>query len=281
MRNNRFSDFCRKRIKSFLNNVYKMQISGNAKTVHNIRTDIKKLRSVFVLAKMLDKNFAQTSLYCNSNKALNRIFRTAGKIREAQLILMSTEVPGIPPDIADNIKASVLDKLETYRPAFTGLIKGFDDVQFIELMNYFKKAFKKTELKKTRQTCFKLIIREIKKIQSLTDGNQTAEKPHKIRKHLKNICATGILLDKLRSNKKLIGLIRICEGEEIKLGNWHDKMIFDEYLLEIQTLDKNGNFTSGSENLNASNKEKNSELLRILFADLKKIFYSKIIIKSL
>ncbi len=258
-----------------------MQISGKAKTVHNIRTDIKKLRSVFVLAKMLDKNFTQTSLYCINNKALNRIFREAGKIREAELILISTEVSGIPPDIAGKIKASVLDKLEIYRPAFKELIIGFDDVQFSELIYYFNKAGKKTKLKKIRETCLKLIIIEIKKIQSLTEGNQTAEKLHKIRKHLKNICATGILLNRLLSNKKLSNLIRICEDEEIKLGNWHDKMIFDEYLLEFQTSDKNVNLTSGSEKFNAINEEKKSELLRILFADLKIIFNNKIIIKSL
>lgn len=257
-----------------------MLISGKAKTVHNIRTDIKKLRSVFVLAKMLDKNFAKNSLNINCNHDLNRIFRTAGKIREAELILTGAEVYGIPPDIAEKIKALVLNELETYRPAFNGLIKGFDDVQFIELIKYFKKAGKRTELKKILKTCLNLIIREIKKIQTLTDGEQTAENLHKIRKHLKNICTTGILLDKLRSNKKLNDLILICEGEERKLGDWHDKMIFAGYLQKCLTTNEDDGLISGSENFIKTNEQMNKNLLLLLYCDLKKIFNNKIIINS-
>ena len=273
----KFSSFCIKRINSFLNNIYEIQISSNAKTIHNIRTDIKKLRSLFILTKMLDKKFKQSVFYRINVNILKRIFRIAGKIREAELILTKTDETGIPPEIAYKIKASVQKSLKSHRLEFADMMNGFENFSFIEIKKYYKKTGKKFREEKILLKCLKLFMREFKKIKSLIVINPSPENLHAIRKLLKNMCATGSLLRKVNHNKNLSSFLRICEKEEIKLGDWHDKIIFADNLRKV-IIFKEINNNIGENEFIRINDEENNELLDSLYINLFNIFcntYSK------
>ncbi len=276
-KNKKFSAYCIKRINSFLNNTDKIQISSDTKTLHDIRTDIKKLRSVFILTIMSDKKFKESVFYRNNVIILKRIFRLAGKIREAELILIEAVGTGISPEIADKVKASVQKSMEIYRSEFADLMTGFKKDSFIEIKKYYKKTDKKFKGKKILLICLNLLRKEFQKIKLLTVVNHSPENLHAIRKHLKNICTTGNFLHKINHNKRLALFIRICEKEEIKLGNWHDKIIFAEYLRVFLNIEDNNINKTKSEYFQI-NYEKNNELLDSLYTGLYNIFcntYSK------
>ncbi len=267
----KFSSFCINRINSFLNNIYEIQISSNAKTTHNIRTDIKKLRSLFILTKMLDKKFKQSVFYRINVNILKRIFRIAGKIREAELILIKTDETGIPPEIAHRIKASAQESLKSHRLEFADMMNGFENFSFIEIKKYYKKTGKKFREKKILLKCLKLYMKEFKKIKSLIVINHSPENLHAIRKLLKNMCATGSFLRKVNHNKNLSSFLRICEKEEIKLGDWHDKIIFAEYLRKMLNFKENNNDITKSKFFQIID-EKNNQLFESLYINLYNIF---------
>lgn len=254
-----------------MDNSYKIQISSDTKTLHDIRTDIKKLRSVFILTIMLDKKFKESVSYRNNVTILKRIFRLAGKIREAELILIEADGEGISPEIADKVKALVQKNIEIYRSEFENLMIGFENDSFVEIKKYYKETGKRFKEKKILFICLNLLRKEFKKIKLLTVINHSPENLHAIRKHLKNICTTGNLLLKINYNKRLVLFIRICEKEEIKLGNWHDKIIFAGYLREFINIEDDNSSKTKSEFFQFSDK-KNNELLDSLYTDLYNIF---------
>lgn len=270
-KNKKFSAFSIKRIKSFLNNTDKIQISSDTKTLHNIRTDIKKLRSVFILTIMLDKKFKQSVIYRNNVTILKQIFRLAGRIREADLILIESDGKGISPELADKVKASVQKSMEIYRSEFTDLMIGFEKDSFIEIKKYYKKTDKRFKGKKILLTGLNLLSKEFQKIKLLTVITHSPENLHAIRKHLKNICTTGNFLHKINHNKGLALFLRICEKEEIKLGDWHDKIIFAEYLRDFLNLNVNKSNMTESKYFQINDKL-NNELLDSLYNDLYNIF---------
>lgn len=270
-KNKKFSSFCIKRINSFLKNIYKIQINSNTKTIHDIRTGIKKLRSVFILTKMLDKKFKQSVFYRNNVSILKDIFRIAGKIREAELILIKADETGIHPETADKIKASVHESLKLNRSEFADMMNGFENVSFIEIKKYYKNTGKKFKDGKILLICQKLLMKEFKKTKYLTVENHSPENLHAIRKHLKNICTTGNLLNKINSNNSLALFLRICEKEEIKLGDWHDEIIFAEYLRKMLNFKENNNDNTNSKFFQFID-ERNNELLESLYINLYNIF---------
>ncbi len=116
-----------------------------------------------------------------------------------------------------------------------------------------------------------LLSKEFQKIKLLTVISHSPENLHAIRKHLKNICTTGNFLHKINHNKGLALFLRICEKEEIKLGDWHDKIIFAEYLRDFLNLNVNKSKMTESKYFQINDKL-NNELLDSLYNDLYNIF---------
>ncbi len=265
--NEKFFKYCKKRTDSYFNNLNKICISYDMDVIHDFRSDIKKLRSLFALSKMIDRNFAQKSQSENFIPNVRKYFKVTGRIREGQLILFHLGNSGLSEDILTDLNASVLETIKKHQEEISVLINRSSLTEHLSLIIDFEKLSRSYKGKEILKKCNKLFQKEIRTVISLSADFRDTEVFHKIRKHLKNIVLTGNILVKFNRDKKFRQFLRLCRSEEIEIGEWHDNVIFDQYLQEQLSININKNeyFISSLIKLKAETQKKNFEMLLSLY----------------
>ena len=91
----------------FLERLISVKTQPNEKTIHELRVEIKKLRSVFQLLDVIAKKEINIKQCANS---LNDLFDTAGKIREIQVNQICFTKFKFPQEINDKYKKFLLNR---------------------------------------------------------------------------------------------------------------------------------------------------------------------------
>jgi CHAD domain-containing protein len=227
-------------LEKFINDQFdflKSHISGKAKKfskveIHDLRLSFKKLKSVAFLLEMLLPEKADAQLLM---EPLLPLYKKMGQLRDVQV--MQT--------MLSNYEESLGIELQ---PVVAILKQQIKSVEFevFDYMEEFKLKGKKKFLKRVKQIEDNLDKSEIveisnETIQQLISGitrkllsNKISDESyHDIRKYLKTIGYIYKLLNKDLDRNDLMIKPKWTKPIEKELGDWHDKIVLRDFLLEI------------------------------------------------
>lgn len=195
----------------------------DVKTVHQLRLAIKRLRVLLAVLRQTDAGRKRTETL---QKAANKLFQTAGVLRDAQVRLALLE--GEP--ALELLLPEAQKHAQKAEKQFRAYLKAFEPSAF-----NFKKPFQSWLLTLDREVIENAIwylkLKYLKQIQ-VRPGQSKSEYLHSIRTALKRL----VELHKIRV---LIGLDeRLSEHWETakslaqEIGTWHDHHLLDRYMTQ-------------------------------------------------
>lgn len=195
------------------------------KQVHKLRVEIKNLRVLFDLLKVLSGGKSKIGPMLN---LVGPLFKKAGRIRTHQLNLTLAHPHRLA--VVNRFKKHLLKEEEKAGNALVKAIRKFDEEKFNELHKKNVKAFKHLKpliIRKESEIYVRGIFAKIRT--AMFDMHQD-EVLHDIRLHLKTVKNIGHLLDEISSSETLKSEIQIISQSYDKIGQWHDGIVFVEAL---------------------------------------------------
>ena len=218
---NGFLNYFNRRTEEFLRRVRNVKNTLDDENIHQLRVEVKKIRSVLKLLDDIAEDGINIKEY---RKMLSRLFKPAGKLRET------------------NINLGLLDQhtdfsLTTYRQYLQGktdkqilkfllALKRFDDNLFAE---YNKKILEQTGLYETAKMLAhadQYIRKELDRVNWLKPEINRKKKLHHIRKRLKTL---GYILNitlEVQNDENREGFYLLVKDTETLIGDWHDLAMF-------------------------------------------------------
>lgn len=204
-----------KQFNSLFESLSLYELTSDPETLHRIRVELKKIKSLFRLINYCTKNFHASEEYL----PLKKIFTEAGMIREV--------------DVAKELFAEYKIKMIHYEK------KIYDQVKLVSVFRKNISSYKEAVIKKQNEikkyfdginsNCFgKYILSRKLKLQKQFYPEPAVEKLHKSRKIIKEIIyLSGIS----RWRKK--NLIPHYDKAQELIGSWHDKIFLLNLLKEL------------------------------------------------
>lgn len=255
----------------FLEHLDKAKYFPDEKNIHQLRVDIKRIRTVFQLIEML---FPKKLKAKNQYTVFKKIFSRAGEVREAQVNHICFTQYKLPASIYKQYFQFLKRKEKNFKKKFKNSIDRFEIGQLEKSKVKIKRLCKSITEKKIKYECQLFIKGEIHKIEMLLAVGNNSSIVHKIRIHLKAIEAVGDLYYQLNPDKELKKSLTLIKENGTFLGNWHDKIILINSLevFFMNTVNIKGNkLFLLNELLNKINKE-NQLFLKSFRGKIKSLF---------
>ncbi|MEI6454911.1 MAG: CHAD domain-containing protein [bacterium] len=215
--------FYRKRTASFLANLYKASITGDAEDIHKARVDVKKILALFRLFEMVSTDYFRSDDHLS---LFTDLFNLTGKIREIQVNgLLLIKYGFINPEIS-LYKNSLKARETRLTKQFLATVQEFEEREIKKteiVISHFSKTISQ---KKLIETVYNFTRKKGQKIRKLLISKKTPEHLHKIRQNLKIIGAILLFTKTIKSDSKLNKIIPELLQAEYLIGEWHDRQVF-------------------------------------------------------
>jgi CHAD domain-containing protein len=261
--------YYRQKADSFITNLYLAGIDCNTKNIHNVRVDVKSIRVFFRLIDAVgDKSFS-ISDYKN---IFNVIYKSSGNIRETQMNLSLIKSFDISSEENYRYAMHISENELIYISGFRDNMNTFDIPRFAQISKKVKKIIKQTSGADIEMKCRNFVLKAADKILKLSDVS-SEENLHKIRKYFKIILYTSLHLDKMNSGGKIKKIIVSAKKTEVKLGSWHDKIVFCNSINNFLLLNGGNDVVSLPElkQISLITADENRKLLLLLFDETKSL----------
>ncbi len=197
----------------------------DVEAVHNLRLSIKRLR---VLARLADELSEGTFDARGSMKKINKLFKRAGRLRDAQVLgALSIELPEKPlPALAD-FTTRLQDREKIQRNKFDLLLPSFPGKSLDDFGLKLSTLLADVSEKKALMGGNKLLTTFINEIRDLFHARTDEKRLHEIRTRLKDINYLNNIFDEqLHIEEQIyISAERLKETGELA-GSWHDCLNF-------------------------------------------------------
>ena len=224
-----FYRFYKKRIASFLANIYKAGITAGNEDIHKARVDLKKILALFSFFQLLEGSGLKTLKY---KRLFRPVFKQAGKIREAQMNLSLLELYPVDMEWLKSYKAYLIKEQRKNTESFISVVIGFDEQRLKSIDNAVKKYCKEIEKDQLIKRSEEFIEGKAEILKFLSANYGDPENVHKIRQELKMLGAIGSLLLMVQPDPRMDDLLVRVNITEVMIGEWHDHIIF------LQSLDQ-------------------------------------------
>ncbi len=243
---------------SFLKNLDKTRKKAGEKEIHQLRVSIKKLRA----GSLLIATFHHKKKKNNNHIELNKLFKSAGKIRDIQVIGNCLKAFKLQQPIKIKYLHFLKVKEKNYLNIFHKKAHRFK-------LRYLKEPEVEALCKHTNnmlidKRCKTIMKKECLVINKLIAESYNSKIIHKISIHMKTITALVSLYDSLNGKTKVSKLENKLKLISVKIGGWHDHHILNNSLESFIRKRKgltNQNFLTRMEN---TNKQKNRSFFKIL-----------------
>lgn len=224
MKKNLLNDYVVERLKSVKQNLSDFKKAHNSECLHDLRVDIKKIRSIVSFAeKVCHKKYATSDL--------KPLFKNAGKIRELEInIQMLIADPNPPKKLVSQLKKkknlltlSFLKKTSRYIRLTERQINSVSFPEKLPKTKEIKKYFEKVE----------------RKANQMLSGDR--ESMHKFRMKIKNLMYVYKALPENLQNKINWDAAEIDKRQE-KLGIWHDTYVAVNFFSQEKFPKKSAEF---------------------------------------
>ena len=219
---------------SFCKNYRKPKLRLSKKIIHQLRVDIKYIRTIYHLLKALSKE----NTISNDKQiiAFDKLFNAAGKVREEQVNLSLLEKY----KFASSLSLFKKYLIRRKRSALRKLHKTLHDFNVTHGRISIEKS-KQSEptdyLTENVTQTQSFIQKEIKKIKKLYP-EFSAKNLHDIRKELKELNYSIIYLTEVLPNHKYLKLSEKIKSIELLIGSWHNRIMFQGSIEEFLTRDE-------------------------------------------
>jgi CHAD domain-containing protein len=219
---NHLSNYYSKEIDLFLEHLITANTVLTEKNIHQLRVDIKRIRSVFQFLEVIVKQELNTKQYTH---CLKKLFINAGKLREIQVNRVCITKYRFPKEITEKYKKYLSKKEQELSNRLKKTIKDFDD----SVLKKSKKLIKKTTFnlnnKKICDESLSYIKDKTRKIEKLLSAGNKPVIIHRIRMQLKSLHTIVSFLQKTNPSEKLEKTLKLIKQTGVLIGNWHDKLI--------------------------------------------------------
>jgi CHAD domain-containing protein len=245
--------------KSFTGHLAEGQKRLNKKSIHSLRLDIKGLRTVYEFLNLLDP---KEDAYRKYFKPIQKLYRQAGTVREEQVNLSILRKFNSS-ELTSAISESFISRKQS---AYRRLHLAFDELDIGEFELMYKmtteriEATLEDEIEKKCRIYIRKKTRKINKLKKdLTDSNL-----HEIRKGIKAIRTIENLQQKMSPENVPVKLPSGKEKLDMKIGNWHNNLIFLNSLKEFSKQNLPDQFKGEIKKMIVkTRKQKNERILKI------------------
>jgi len=261
--------FYKKRITSFVANLYRASITGVERDVHRTRLDMKKIHAILEMFEMLNPEKFDPENF----EVFNALFRFSGKIRELQVNQMViTKYGNATPGMVFFIRY-LRSRENKLTKQFITVVQQFDEKKLKKSERAVKKLCLGIKVKTLRARSDKFIIKKAKKIRLLRKYPSNPENIHQIRIQLKAMVTILTLVSMVFNEEREETLLGKLNQTEILIGNWHDNQVLMEYIELFLTKRKkiSREYQSHLQVIRNKIVKKNHELLQALFPKIEEI----------
>lgn len=191
--------------------------------IHQMRVEIKKLNALIRMLEFVADEVETKKL----RKSLSKIFKAAGKLREAQIIENLAVEYQL--DLGEDYKLISELKTTKFTEKFNIRLKLFLDSQWDDLQQQLTSIAQQINPKTTEQSASQFLIAEFKTIGQLYPDKHNEKVLHRIRRHLK---ASGYIISMISSAYPEEFYIKIKTTESL-IGTWHDRIDFRQLLFKL------------------------------------------------
>lgn len=212
----------KKKADSLLSNLESSSARFETSQIHQIRLDIKRIRAIFKLVEILrPEEFSEQE----DGLFLKNLFKSAGQIRDLQVILHSLEQLGEKSDTVLPFREFLITEEIKYRKQFKYAANRFDPSKLSEISSKICQLEKAIPAEQVIDKAIGFINTTTVAIRKLNTGPASTESMHKIRQHLKSLGGIAVLIATTRSDEKLKTLITVIKNTDFRLGQWHDHVV--------------------------------------------------------
>lgn len=220
--NNKIERYYSHRVKNIFNQIHDFEISITESTLHDFRVEIKKIKTV---TKFLKSVYGKSEIKKIKN-ILDSTFQEVGNIRELQLMHNWFEENNFE-EIEKNFfnKYAISTFLTSFRNKLPDLKKDLD-----KLLKPNIKLLEKTNQIVVDQYVLKLKYSIEKRLQK----KQIEPEWHQLRKLIKQWSYSTNWVSSEENTFEIKRLYAYCNKLQELIGNWHDQIIIQEFLLDMQ-----------------------------------------------
>jgi len=224
--------YYQKRVASFLASLYKASITCDDRDIHKARVDVKKIFALFYLFERVLPHLFKKEIHY---PLLKEIFDHSGKIREIQINLgLLDQYRGMEPSLALFREFLVKEENKQTR-IFLSEIKKFDEKKLKQTGKTIQSITHGISRKKFLSDADSFIRNRTKRVAKLLLKENNPETIHKIRRHLKSMIAIANMSMTLKPDENSNQLVTDMNGAEVLIGEWHDKIVLLESVLQFRS----------------------------------------------
>lgn len=213
----RLPGYCHSRFKSLHKQLEKCKVVLYPQTLHQIRIELKRIKTVYRLLDFYIPRFKYSKEY----KPLRKIFRQAGYIRNTDILHQL--------HIKYKIKKQEKNMLEMIRKENKQIAEFRQNVaEYIKIIEKQEVRTKKYSKELNSRELRDYYVRKDNALHRKLSQRFNEDKLHALRKRCKEI----IYLSKMGDDKKSVGHLKLYMKLQDLIGQWRDKKILIESLKE-------------------------------------------------
>ena len=225
--------YYKRRVDNLISQLEKVKTSSDMKDIHNVRKEIKKIRSIIYFLRYISPKSLDKHAFNEQFNDLKELFEYTGKLREAQVNLMNIEKYKLASPEAKSYKDYLKIEENKLLSGFKKITDEFNTQKLDDNSLKIKKLFKDNSNEKTAVKSRDFIMHLVKKINKIQKKASETNKYHEVRIHLRKLAAISELLFEINKDKKYKKFIREINKTSSELGNWHDRVILRDSILEF------------------------------------------------
>ena len=217
MDENYILSYFNEREKEFLRRFENLKTNQEVEDIHQLRVEVKKIRSILQLLDHFPDNTLDSKAY---HKMLRRLFRPAGRLREAQMNL--EQLDNHEQILLTGYRRYLQERISKQTEKLNKAITVFDQNSFLEFNKQIRSRIGLFNTDAVRNYMEQFMQKQLDLINRLNQKKQKKKQIHKIRKHLK---ALGYVLNIAIGgdyNGDLKNLQVLVKETETLIGTWHD-----------------------------------------------------------
>ncbi|RUT79171.1 CHAD domain-containing protein [Ancylomarina longa] len=216
------------RFESFLNLLAKAK-DLSEESIHEIRVDIKKLRSLLLVLEELGIEEDPVSKLL---KQLRPVFKASGKLRTLQL--GNRLLNEFPLDIPLAMESLLEVKKTEVSEEVNAVYEKFNLLKFEKRVNRICIKLEQLQLNELVAKLEEIIQDQLKLILKIWNSSYDLENLHQLRKYFKIEKTLLQFLIEINDNEELQKSLNLVNKIESKLGLWHDYEVFDQRMLDYK-----------------------------------------------
>jgi hypothetical protein len=214
--------YFRKLSASFQSSFYKAAITCEIEDIHKARVDVKKINALFILFETISPGFCKAS---GGLSLFKDLFRSAGTIRETQLMLLFLERNNDPDPLLTEFTKWLARRNQLLVRQYVKAVIGFDKKGLKDLTRSVRKLMTRVSKKQIVASSWDMIHMNSLRVNYFLTGWSHPKNIHRIRQHIKDVAAIVHQVSQVAPDAGMDRIRLDLTRMEVVIGEWHDRVV--------------------------------------------------------